>query len=612
MIKTVVNFFKYFLFWLIYFWVAKLIFLLANYSLSSNLKLLEIVKIFTVGTKMDLSMAAYLSVLPGLVLTVSFLFSTKTLSVVLKIYTIIILIITTFLNVLDLALFPHWGTRVGINAFNYVGDFKGVISNITFGNSISALTIYLLFFTLFLWFYNKFISKSINKSIRLKWYFSPVILFFTATLIIPVRGGFSTSPMNLSVVSFSDKLYANQAASNYLWHFFNSVERRKSYENPCNYTESNNARQIFNAVESQRINSDTLIIQQNNEVPPNVLLIILESFSNKIISSFGGKYNVSPNLDSISANAIIFPSFYASGNRSDRGISALLGGYPSLLEMSIMRFPDKSDKITLISDYFNRHNYKSSFYYGGDIDFYSMKSFVLQGKYDDIISQENFPGELQSLSKWGVPDGYLFNKVLHDIKLKKEPFFTVAYTLSSHPPYDVPYDKIKGNSDEDKYLNSVAYTDNCVGDFIREFRKTEYWNNTLVIITADHGSLQPGRTEIIEPATYRIPLIFTGGVVKKRGVINNICGQVDLIPTLVRQLGWEPDSVLFGHDIFSSPSYAFYMLDNGWGFINGNGEYYYDQISGSFKSFNKSAISQRDSNFAKAYLQVLHEDFLSK
>jgi phosphoglycerol transferase MdoB-like AlkP superfamily enzyme len=266
----------------------------------------------------------------------------------------------------------------------------------------------------------------------------------------------------------------------------------------------------------------------------------------------------------------------------------------------------------LISDYFNRHNYETSFYYGGDIDFYSLKSFVLQGKYDEIISQENFPGELQSLSKWGVPDGYLFNKVLHDIKLKKEPFFTVAYTLSSHPPYDVPFNKIKGNSDENKYLNSVAYTDNCVGDFTREFRKTEYWSNTLVIITADHGSLQPGRTEIIEPATYRIPLILTGGVVKKRGVINNICGQVDLIPTLVRQLGWEPDSVLFGHDIFSSPSYAFYMLDNGWGFINGNGEYYYDQISGSFKSFNKSAISQRDSNFAKAYLQVLHEDFLSK
>ena len=612
MIKTVTNFFKYLLFWLIYFWVSKLVFLLANYNLSSNLELIEVIKIFTVGTKMDLSMAAYLSVLPGFILAVSFLFSTKTLSVILKIYTVIILVITTFLNVLDLALFPHWGTRIGINAFNYTGDYKGVISNITVWNGITALTVYLLFFILFLLIYGKFITKNIHKSTRLKWYFSPVLLFFTVFLIIPIRGSFDTSPMNLSMVSFSDKLFVNQAASNYLWNFFNSVERRKSYENPCNYTESKDAWSVFNEVENNRINSDTLIIQSNNKVTPNVLLIVLESFSNKVISSFGGEYNVSPNLDSISDNAIIFPSFYASGNRSDRGISALLGGYPSLLEMSIMRFPDKSDKITLISDYFNRHNYESSFYYGGDIDFYSLKSFVLQGKYNVIISQENFPDELQSLSKWGVPDSYLFDKVLHDIKLKTEPFFTVAYTLSSHPPYDVPFNKIKGNSDEDKYLNSVAYTDKCVGDFIREFKKTEYWNNTLVIITADHGSLQPGRTEIIEPTTYRIPLIFTGGVVKKPRVINNICGQADLIPTLVRQLGWKPDSTLFGHDIFSSPSYAFYMLDNGWGFINNNGEYYYDQISGDLKSFNQEEISQSDAEFAKAYLQVLHEDFLLK
>lgn len=612
MIKTVIIFLKYLLYWLIYFWVSKLVFLLANYSLSSNVEFIEFIKIFLIGTKMDLSMAAYLTVLPGLILAVSFLFSTKILNVIFKIYTVIILMITTFLNVLDLALFPHWGTRVGINAFNYVGDFKGVISNITIWNSVTAITVYLLFFILFLLIYNKFVKIAIQKSIRLKWYFSPVLLFLTVFLSIPIRGSFGTSPMNLSMVSFSDKLYVNQAASNYLWNFFNSVERRKSYENPCNYTESENAWQIFNTVESQRVNSDTLIIQPNIEAPPNVLLIVLESFSNKVISSFGGDFNVSPNLDYISANGIIFPSFYASGNRSDRGISALLGGYPSLLEMSIMRFPDKSNKITVISDYFNRHNYESSFYYGGDIDFYSLKSFLLQGKYAEIISQDDFPGELQSLSKWGVPDGYLFDRVLHDIKLKTKPFFTVAYTLSSHPPYDVPFDKIKGNSDEAKYLNSVAYTDSCVGEFIKGFKKTDYWENTLVVITADHGALQPGPTEIIEPASYRIPLIFTGGVIKNRGVVNNICGQPDFIPTLIHQLGWETDSVLFGHDLFSSPSYAFYMLDNGWGFVNNNGEYYYDQITGDFKSFNQKEISQSEAEFAKAYLQVLHEDFLLK
>ena len=497
--KSIVIFFKYIIFWLVYFLVSKLVFLLANFKITSEQEFSEIIRIFTVGVRMDLSMASYLTILPGIFLAFSFLFSSKILSVFLKVYTIIILLIVTFLNVLDLALFPYWGTRVGINVFNYLGDIKGVIANVTFVNSIVALTVFLLYYILFLLFFKRFITKTILKYKNLKWYFLPVLLLLTATLIIPMRGGFNTSPMNLSTVSFSDKLFVNQAASNYLWNFLNSVERLKSYINPCEYTTSNEAWNVFNKVESNRIVSDTLLINSKKNSTPNVLIFALESFSNKILTSFGGTYNVCPNLDSLASEGIIFSSFYASGNRSDRGISALLGSYPSLLEMSIMRFPDKSDKLTLISDYFNRHNYRSSFYYGGDIDFYSLKSFLLQGEYNDIISQDNFPGELQNMSKWGVPDGYLFSRVLNDINKNTEPFFTIVYTLSSHPPYDVPFNKIKGNSNDNKYLNSVAYTDSCIGEFIREFKKSEKWENTLVIITADHGALQPGPTGIIEP-----------------------------------------------------------------------------------------------------------------
>jgi phosphoglycerol transferase MdoB-like AlkP superfamily enzyme len=171
---------------------------------------------------------------------------------------------------------------------------------------------------------------------------------------------------------------------------------------------------------------------------------------------------------------------------------------------------------------------------------------------------------------------------------------------------------LKAETNEEKYLNSLAYTDSCLGDFIRAFKKTKYWDNSLVIITADHGHLYPGPTEIIEPATYRIPLIWTGGIVKKHAVIDNICGQPDLIPTLVKQFGWKPDSALFGHDIFSTPSYAFYMCDSGWGYISNEGEYFYDQSSTKFKCFVKNGNTEPDFDFAKAYLQVLHEDFLVK
>jgi phosphoglycerol transferase MdoB-like AlkP superfamily enzyme len=215
------------------------------------------------------------------------------------------------------------------------------------------------------------------------------------------------------------------------------------------------------------------------------------------------------------------------------------------------------------------------------------------------------------MSSWGAPDGFLFERVLNEID-KRQPFFTTVYTLSSHTPYDVPVQMLKAETNEEKYLNSLAYADSCLGEFIRAFKKTKYWDNSLVIITADHGHLYPGPTEIIEPATYRIPLIWTGGVVKKPGIIDKIGGQPDLIPTLVKQLGWTPDSALFGHDILSTPSYAFYMCDTGWGYISEEGEFYFDQNSAKFKTFVTSGNTHPDYDFAKAYLQVLHEDFLAK
>jgi len=215
------------------------------------------------------------------------------------------------------------------------------------------------------------------------------------------------------------------------------------------------------------------------------------------------------------------------------------------------------------------------------------------------------------LSNWGVPDGFLFDRVLNEFN-DAEPFFKVVYTLSSHPPYDVPATIISGQSSEAKYLNSVAYTDSCLGDFLASFRKTAFWDNTLVIITADHGALEPGPTEISAPETYQIPLIFTGGLVKAPAVYNCIGGQPDLIPTLVKQFGWKPDSSLFGHDLFSTPEYAFYMSNSGWGYITTDGRYFYDVASASFKNYAGAGNPVPGFDFAKAYLQVLHNDFLKK
>jgi len=606
-----VRLFNYFIFWMIFFWISKVIFLVFNFAQTSGLNFSEISGIFIHGLKMDVSTACYLLVLPALLITMLFFLSTKLVSRIIYIYTLIFIVVATFLSVLDLGLYPHWGTRVNTTAFNYINDPVAMSASVSIWDVVSGVVFILVFFFVFRYLYQKLFPEGISAQGKISWSIPLIQLFVVATLIVPIRGGFDTSPLNLSSVAFSQKLYVNQAATNYLWNFAKSVEKRKRLENPCAYMPEADSKKLFDEfMHRDSVVVKPLLVRLNPQKQPNVLLVILESFSNKVIAELGGMHNIAPNLDSLCTKSTVFTNFYSTGNRSDRGISAILGSYPSLLSTSIMVYPEKSRSLSLLPDYFNGHNYHTSFYYGGDINFYNLKTFVLQSKCGKITTKSDFPAKLGRMTKWGVPDEYVFMRALDDLKTVQEPFMKTIYTVSSHPPFDVPFSKIKGNSVDDKYLNSVAYTDSCLGAFINEFRKSPLWENTLLIVTADHGTISPGPTDITETASYRIPLIWSGGVVDSIQHIKTISQQVDFGTTLIHQLGWEPDSSKFAKDFFISHPFAFYMLDSGWGYVTDEGEYYFDQNARNF--IRKPEKFTEDLARPKAYMQVLHDDFIHR
>jgi len=611
--NQVVRFLKYFIFWMIFFCLAKVLFLISNYEQTQQLSMSEVFGIFGFGIKMDVSTACYLLLVPGLLLSLLIFVPSRFVNRFVWIYTLVFLIVASFLVVLDLGLYPHWGTRVNITAFNYIDDPVAMSASVSLGDVLFGLFIAGSLVVGFSFLYRRFFSEGVAIDGKVKWYAVFLQLFLVTTLIIPIRGGLDTSPLNLSSVAFSPKLYVNQAASNYLWNFAKSVEKRKRLSNPCAYMPKEESVRLFN----QFMERDTLVqrpklIKLNPEKQPNVILIILESFSNKVIAPLGGLHGIAPRLDSLCTKSTVFTNFYSTGNRSDRGISAVLGGYPSLLSTSIMVYPEKARSLTLLPEYFNRHNYNTSFYYGGDINFYNLKTFVLQSNCGKVTTKADFPSELGRMTKWGVPDGYVFERALEDLKTEKEPFMKTIYTVSSHPPYDVPYSKIKGSSNETKYLNSVAYTDSCLGAFIDGFRKSPLWGNTLLIVTSDHGTLPPGPTDITDPASYRIPLIWSGGVVDSLQRIETITQQVDFGTSLVHQLGWEADSSRFAKDFFTSHPFAFYMLDSGWGYVTPEGKFYFDQNASNFVTRPVSEGKSVDLLSPKAYMQVLHDDFIGR
>ena len=614
--KAVFLFFRYYLFWMVFFLFFRGLFLLANLSLSQTLSVEELFGTFRHGCVMDCSAAAYFSLLPGLLIAVSPFFP-RIFRPFIKYYTLLLLILVTLLGLADIALYPAWGTRIDAQILPYLKEPDAIFSSITLGQIALALASLAIIVALFFFFFLRFVLNPYSPQQNLSWKAFPVMLLLSALLFLPIRGGVDTAPLNFSSVFFSKKTFANHSAYNYFWAFMYAMTHNDFDKNPVNYMDKEEARRIISPISLFSDEPTPLFIDAHGQ-KINVILVILESFSNKVIEPLGGRKGLTPNINRLCNEGICFTDFYATGSRSDRGLSSLLAAYPALIKASsILGFPEKMKNITFLPSYFGKHGYDLSFYYGGDINFYNTNMMLIQSGVNNIISRKDFPFDQASRQKWGAPDEFLYARCADELLRKKQPFFSVVYNISSHEPFDVPehFKRITGTSSSDRYCNSVAYTDSCLGVFIDRLKASPIWNNTLVIITSDHTSLEPAPVSDIEaPESYLIPMVWVGGVVKKPWRCHNICMQTDLSATLFQQLGWDFPKSPFSKNMFGSHHYAFYFRAEGWGYFSPSLGFYQNIDNGSQRFFYGDDSPDREAQtlFAKAFTQFLHDDFISK
>ena len=224
-----------------------------------------------------------------------------------------------------------------------------------------------------------------------------------------------------------------------------------------------------------------------------------------------------------------------------------------------------------------------------------------------ITADRDFP-LTSRLSKWGANDDITFSHLYEEIKSRptdSQPWLSTFLTLSSHEPFEVPYHHL-----EHPYLNSVAFTDSCVGDFIDRFKQLPAWKNTLIIFIADHGYRYPDNLNEFEPRRYHIPMLWIGGTITSPRKIDTYANQTDLAATLMNQLGLSTKDFIFSKDILdpNDPHYAFYTFNNGFGFIDTSGISVYDNEGNRILLESPSEGSEERIRKGKALLQTLYDD----
>jgi phosphoglycerol transferase MdoB-like AlkP superfamily enzyme len=596
------------LFWISFFTVGRILFFLYLYPQTAQLSLREILLPLFLGLRMDAAMAGYWLLIPGLLFIASAFLSNLIIYRLQGLFTTLLLLVSGLLIITDLELYKQWGFRINTTPLMYIES--EAISSVNPIIFVVLLLILLVLMVVFLYLYWKKLAPSLLLLPTLSKKWAPVWLIITGLLIIPIRSSFSVAPLNTGVVYFhKSKAFPNHAGINPVWNFFKSLTSRGEIRYPQTFYNSDQLDNEFTQMmQPKHASADLLSIQK-----PNILLIILEGFTSKIIEPLGGLPDITPEFNALTKEGILFENFYSSGDRTDKGLVSLLSGYPAQPRSSIIKYPNKTQHLPYLPKALEKSGYHTSFVYGGDIGFANMESYLIQAGFGHITDVDDFSSDLND-SKWGIPDHYVFEQLLHESDSATNPFFKVMLSLSSHEPFEVPMETvIKGNDEGSLYLNACYYTDKSLGEFIRLAKSKPWWDNTLVIITADHGHRFPNPQELKEKERFKIPMLWLGGAINQADLkIKNFSNQTDLANTLLNQLKLPSQSdFLFSKNLLADSlnSFAVYVFNNGYGYVSNQAESIYDF---DVNSFLKEKGSDTELTSGKVYMQKLFYDYNKK
>ncbi len=307
---------------------------------------------------------------------------------------------------------------------------------------------------------------------------------------------------------------------------------------------------------------------------PNIVLITVESLSADFLTRYGNKQNLTPRLDRLMQESLVFDSLFAAGNRTVRGLEALsLCLPPSAGESIIKRKANRMGNLS-VGSVLSRLGYKSQFIYGGDSYFDNMGDFFSHNGYE-VIDRKNIPDNQVTFANiWGVCDEDIFRKSLQVFDTNNKsghPFFAQIMTTSNHRPYTYPAGKIKVNGDPNTREAAVKYTDYAIGKFIDDAKKKVWFKNTVFIVIADHCASSAGKTSL-PIDRYHIPCLVYAPEIIQQGKIEKICSQIDLMPTVLSLLNLRSSVSFTGQDILA-PTYhprAFMATYQDLGYMEGN------------------------------------------
>lgn len=538
---------------LIYFLVTRSILLIWAFP-DAELSIVSLLRVYLVGLIYDLAFYSYalIPVALYLLLLPERLWHTRINRGLVHLCLFATIYALGFILVSELLFWDEFGVRFNFISVDYLVYRREVTDNIRESYPLplylgSILIVSLLVYRLGL---GKF-----QALLRVHEPFRQRLPVATVLLLLPVAG-YLVLDQDLRQVS--NNSYQNELASNGPYQFI-AAFRNNELDYYSFYRTLPDARaarllqqELTGDASASGFDIRRHIDNPGEEKRLNLFLIMVESLSADYMGTFGNTEQLTPNLDRLAGESMLFTNFYATGTRTTRGLEAVTLSIPPTPGRSIVKRMGNEKNLWSLGNVLSQKGYDVQFIYGGRGYFENMNAFFSGNGYG-VIDQSTTPdSEMHFSNAWGMADDDLYSqaiKAADNAYGARQPFFFHLMTTTNHRPYTYPDGRIDIPSGSGRY-GAVKYTDWAIGDLIERVKDKPWFKDTLFVVVADHTSGSAGKVALPVPK-YHIPmLIYSPGNIQPQRV-DNLSSQIDVAPTLLSILNMDYDTAFFGKDILA-------------------------------------------------------------
>ena len=556
---------------IIIFALFRLLFLTTHRDLIDNATFGNVLTSFWIGFRFDALVLAVI-ILPLFIISlIPFIkISNRISQRILAVFLTIIFSLMILLSAADLKFFDNFGSRLNFWAVEYIEFPRLFLYTVMTTGSFWILSALWIGVTIIFYYVIRKIIGRLGRRFLKSGKMTSLVIYILSImfLALAIRGRLGMKALDWGEAFFCDNQFINQMSLNSVYTLSHSIYEeykagrniRGETDNRFNFYDIDTA--YKNVTEMLHLRDEIIeppsLLRRTDGTggfgfPPNIVIVIMESWSADKIGALGGKYNISPEFDSLCADGILFSNFYANGIRTNRGIPAVLCSFPSLPGRSIMKRYSADYPFRSIADILDEYDYTSIFAYGGDIQFDNMKGFLTSVGYDKFYDENDFVSD-EKPTRWGVADHILFETLADEIRSIPRPFQLSILTLSFHDPYNIPDDRFALYGDtiaDNKMLNCFYYSDWAVGQFIRQIKNQPVFDSTIFVFTSDHCAHQSPRYPL-SPETFHIPLLMYSPALlgDSAVIVTASAGQVDILPTIIGLTGIGTTHYSWGQNLF--------------------------------------------------------------